>query len=204
MKPDRTLGFSVELVFPLIEMFIIEFSFFKIPARLLLETKHRGAFEQVHCGFSQLCAALWRSADEKLRSLPADWLRQVMQDLRSSESAAKLCRTRRSAGLPFMIQAILAPPAEFSTRPEVLDEALKDLLDIASGSEPEGRLHGLNILRMLFRDARLGQLIGPHVARALILAIDGFEAPLWPVSLPDGRNFTIFKNDFHFLQVFLV
>lgn len=73
--------------------------------QLLMETKHRGAFEQVYCGFSQVCNALSRCAvDEELRRLPSEWLKDLIADLEDDQSAAKLCATRRSAGLPFMFQ----------------------------------------------------------------------------------------------------
>ncbi|KAI9564730.1 hypothetical protein GHT06_008471 [Daphnia sinensis] len=148
--------------------------------QLLLETKHRGAFEQVYCGFSQLCYALWRSSKSELHNCPASWLLDLVQDLKDNESAAKLCATRRSAGLPFIFQAILSPEVEMGSG-ELFKNTIESLLEIASnGVAHECRIHALNILRNLYRESRLNQVIGPYVARGLILSITGFEAPDWP------------------------
>lgn len=92
---------------------------------LLLETKHRGAFEQVYTGFSLLCNALWkytnlhfvlrtivlisiesRSPIESLHRLPEAWLLDVIGDLLDAKRVTKLCATRRSAGLPFLFQVL--------------------------------------------------------------------------------------------------
>ena len=61
--------------------------------------------------------------------------------------------------------------------------SMESLLDVAADGSPECRIHSLNILRTLYRESRLSQVIGPYVARGLMLAISGFEALDWPVSL---------------------
>jgi len=43
-------------------------------------------------------------------------------------------------------------------------------------------VHALNILRALYRDARLGDCIIPFVAEGVMLAIEGFSSTFWPVS----------------------
>jgi hypothetical protein len=59
---------------------------------------------------------------------------------------------------------------------------MESLLEIAANEKAsECRIHALNILRNLYRESRLNQVIGPYVARGLILSITGFEAPDWPV-----------------------
>lgn len=74
---------------------------------MLCETKHRGAFEQAHVGFGQLCTRLWHLSEEEnlLKKLPKFWLQQILLAVigLSSENS-KLCATRRSAGVPFMVQ----------------------------------------------------------------------------------------------------
>jgi hypothetical protein len=70
---------------------------------LLVETKHRGAFEQAYVGFSKLCGRLWRHPSSRLHHLPRLWLEEVMYTISWGKST-KLCATRRSAGLPFMVQ----------------------------------------------------------------------------------------------------
>jgi hypothetical protein len=70
---------------------------------LLIETKHRGAFEQAYVGFCKLCGRLWRHPSSRLRHLPRLWLEEVMYTIRWGKGT-KLCSTRRSAGLPFMVQ----------------------------------------------------------------------------------------------------
>lgn len=71
---------------------------------LLTETKHRGAFEQAYVGFSQLCSRLWRLKKTNLNQLPKLWLHQILIAITGIKENSKLCATRRSAGVPFMIQ----------------------------------------------------------------------------------------------------
>lgn len=69
-------------------------------------------------------------------------------------------------------------------RGELLSISLNVLLDAASSGSIESRLHCLNILRNIYRESRLNQLIGPYVAKGLMIAITGFEASYWPVIFP--------------------
>lgn len=56
-------------------------------------------------GFSQLCTRLWRLKKESLNQLPKMWLQQILVAIAGlKEENSKLCATRRSAGVPFMIQ----------------------------------------------------------------------------------------------------
>ncbi|KFM72214.1 Thyroid adenoma-associated protein, partial [Stegodyphus mimosarum] len=70
--------------------------------------KHKGAFEQAYIGFSKLCSRLWRSNFLKLQELPKVWLGELLLAIRGLKENMQLCPTRRSAGLPFIIQALLA------------------------------------------------------------------------------------------------
>lgn len=75
--------------------------------QLLVETKHRGAFEQSFLGFSSLCLRLWRSHEPQLHSYPLKLVEKIAKII-SGESSGneteidvkKLCATRRSAGVP--------------------------------------------------------------------------------------------------------
>ncbi|XP_020280401.1 thyroid adenoma-associated protein homolog isoform X2 [Pseudomyrmex gracilis] len=83
---------------------------------LLCETKHRGAFEQAYVGFYQLCTRLWRLTNTTLNSLPMHCLHDILLGITGlMPGYSKLCATRRSAGVPFMIQAVL------SSKPKIHD-----------------------------------------------------------------------------------
>lgn len=85
--------------------------------QLLIDTRHRGAFEQTFVGFSNLCLRMWRCHQTKLHSFPIKIVKKIVSIVSNREIAdeeesdyevdfKKLCFTRRSAGIPFMIQAI--------------------------------------------------------------------------------------------------
>ncbi|XP_046599825.1 thyroid adenoma-associated protein homolog isoform X3 [Neodiprion lecontei] len=84
---------------------------------LLSETKHRGAFEQAHVGFGLLCRRLWHLPIEcALKQLPKIWLLDLLLAVTGlSPRDSKLCATRRSAGVPFMVQALLTSEEESLT-----------------------------------------------------------------------------------------
>ncbi|XP_046749353.1 thyroid adenoma-associated protein homolog isoform X2 [Diprion similis] len=84
---------------------------------LLSETKHRGAFEQAHVGFGLLCRRLWHLPKEcALKQLPKIWLLELLLAVTGlSPRDSKLCATRRSAGVPFMVQALLTSEEESLT-----------------------------------------------------------------------------------------
>ena len=156
----------------------------------LMEARHRGAFELTYVGFVRLCTCLWMSSTDGVCELPAIWLEEVLSSLRnndSQESQLKLlsCATRRSAGLPYLVLAILAnEPKPFNNKYlSITMETLTKLADRAVET-PEDvivKVHCLNILRALFKDNKLRDLMHQYVSRAFSLVIASVSSRHWPV-----------------------
>lgn len=128
--------------------------------QLLAETKHRGAFEQAYVGFSNLCQRLWSSHYIELHTLPLKWLENLIGQISgdvSVECEIKLCATRRSAGVPFMVQALITSELQVCSS-KGLKFCMAKLLELArNGQNEDTRTHALNILRALYRCSDLGE-----------------------------------------------
>ncbi|TRY88732.1 hypothetical protein DNTS_029669, partial [Danionella cerebrum] len=153
----------------------------------LLQSRHRGAFELAYVGFVRLTEMLCRSGSAALQQLPALWLKEVLEDVKCSDQSSKLCATRRSAGIPFYIQALLSSEPKSSSC-GLLKMTMKSLTALAmppdcasTDSSSVAQVHALNILRALFRDTRLGENIMPFVAEGMQAAILGYISPVWAV-----------------------
>lgn len=153
---------------------------------LLSKTKHRGAFEQCFFGFSQLCLRLWTCHESELHKLPSEMLHQMISSISGHEkennellSMKNLCATRRSAGLPFMIQALITSELKVSTNKN-FHFVMKSLVKFCKeGEHLETRTHSLNILRALFRCSDLNVEIGEYIAEGMKCAILGYGADSW-------------------------
>ncbi|NXG36153.1 THADA protein, partial [Dromaius novaehollandiae] len=150
----------------------------------LLQSRHRGAFELAYAGFVQLTETLSRCNNESLRRMPEQWLCHVLGEIKSCDPSSKLCATRRSAGIPFYIQALLASEPK-KGKADLLKMTMKELISLAAplneSSSIIPQVHALNILRALFRDTRLGENIMPYVSDGIQAAILGFMSPVWAV-----------------------
>ncbi|CAK1543288.1 unnamed protein product [Leptosia nina] len=146
---------------------------------LLAETKHRGAFEQAYVGFTKLLARLWRCQNPQLHELPKRWLDDLLQVIQSGDNE-KLCATRRSAGLPYMIQALVITELQVTGNPKCFTQCMRTLLHIAKNSNSvEARTHCTNILRALYRNTNLDDVVAGYVGEGLLLALNGFEGNTW-------------------------
>lgn len=150
----------------------------------LLQSRHRGAFELAYTGFVKLTEILNRCPDVSLQKLPEQWLWNVLEEIKCSDPSSKLCATRRSAGIPFYIQALLASEPK-KGKMDLLKITMKELISLAGPTDDSQstipQVHALNILRALFRDTRLGENIIPYVADGAKAAILGFTSPVWAV-----------------------
>ncbi|KAF9808887.1 hypothetical protein SFRURICE_000933 [Spodoptera frugiperda] len=134
---------------------------------LLGDTQHRGAFEQAYVGFTMLLDRLWRCRAAALHGLPRRWLQRLL----GSIAAATTPPTRRSAGIPFIIQEHDA----------WLHHVLRQLLRLVSDPAcPAGRTHALHVLRALVRHAALGARAAPLLQDVLCAALRAFDARSWP------------------------
>ncbi|XP_035807135.2 thyroid adenoma-associated protein isoform X2 [Amphiprion ocellaris] len=153
----------------------------------LLQSRHRGAFELAYVGFVRLTDMLCRSGSQALQQLPARWLSEVLAEVKSSDPSSKLCATRRSAGIPFYIQALLSSEPKSSSC-SLLKMTMRELIALAMPSADRNtdsstvpQVHALNILRALYRDTRLGENIIPFVSEGMQAAVLGFTSPVWAV-----------------------
>ncbi|KAL3183722.1 hypothetical protein MRX96_033802 [Rhipicephalus microplus] len=141
--------------------------------------RHRGAFEQAYSAFQKLCHMLWRCKHPELANLPGAWLGNIMAVIKDKG----VCATRRSAGIPFMVQAILVSEPEVRSL-ATFHRAIRELLVLASmdtDASVEPKVHAMNVLRALFREARLGDAVMPYAGDGIQVAVIGFESKIWSV-----------------------
>ena len=70
----------------------------------LAEIKHRGAFEQAYIGFCSVCSHMWKT--KGFQDIPNELLLATIKEI-GTDDEQRLCSTRRSAGIPFLIQGNL-------------------------------------------------------------------------------------------------
>ncbi|KAI4812653.1 hypothetical protein KUCAC02_024023, partial [Chaenocephalus aceratus] len=68
--------------------------------RQLLQSRHRGAFELAYVGFVRLTEMLCRSGSPALQQLPARWLSEVLEEVKSSDPSSKRVPHDAARGYP--------------------------------------------------------------------------------------------------------
>ncbi|KAL4237396.1 hypothetical protein ACF0H5_002114 [Mactra antiquata] len=161
---------------------------------VLTKCRHKGVIEGCRSAYIRFCSALFYSNQEEIFNIPSLTLDQMLTNLKYKGISSSV--TRRSAGLPIVIQAVLV--SEKSLKKTVLlNQALTSLfeicelpLDTDQGLTDLPQVHGLNILNALFSDASLtGSLIG-HTSRAVVLVIQQFASPSWAIRNAATRYFS--------------
>ncbi|XP_078695744.1 tRNA (32-2'-O)-methyltransferase regulator THADA-like [Branchiostoma floridae x Branchiostoma belcheri] len=162
----------------------------------LLEARHLGAFEKGKDGFVKLCHRLWRSEKPELRTLPSDWLTDLLASLRDY-SDSSLCATRRSAGLPLFFECVLTTEPEERQQAQ-LKSSMEQLLSLTSSlplptdsKHTVPIVHALNILKALFRNTKLGEHIFPYIVDGVRVTILGFGSEVWAIRNASTLLFSI-------------
>ena len=153
----------------------------------LCRVQQHGAVKHAGAALASVASALQRlgAGHASLRALPAGWLRGLL-DLIETPAA---CVQRRSAGYGLAVQCLVAsePPAAAGASRGTVHATMQFLLGRAGpeGSSGSGtvraRVVALNVLRLLFADARLCTDTLMHVPSALEAAFNGFGAGEWAV-----------------------
>lgn len=151
----------------------------------LMNLRHRGAFEQAYNGFLMVTKQIWHELE--FRELLVDMLDELMTDFREESldekkrETLKAYTTRRSAGLPFLVQAILN--TEFAHSSRVLRSVMSCLFEVLESrtSEDYQKVHCLNILRALMKDHHLGEKVVNYIGRTFEVTLEMLQSTSFPI-----------------------
>ncbi|CAH1762914.1 9894_t:CDS:10, partial [Entrophospora sp. SA101] len=129
---------------------------------LLISIRHRGAFSAIYPEFLKVCTRLLSSNQSDFFGLPKIWLEENINAIKTNSISI----TRRSAGLPYYILAIVYSESSSSN--------LDKMVDIP-------QVHAFNILRILFMDSKLGTEVLSYVSNGFELSIEGFSSKSWAI-----------------------
>uniref|UniRef100_A0A2C9LB43 Uncharacterized protein n=1 Tax=Biomphalaria glabrata TaxID=6526 RepID=A0A2C9LB43_BIOGL len=158
----------------------------QIFVKVLTTCRHRGAIEGCRDGFFIFCCSLLSSSDPYLNNIPREILNQLLVNL--SDNSLSSSVTRRSAGLPIVVQTILQA-AHKSRNCDLLTYSVEQLYTVACKPLPHdpsqlqdlSQSHALNILKVIFCDAMLAPMLMPLLSKMTVLVIEGFDSPSWAV-----------------------
>lgn len=166
----------------------------KLLRYLLASARHRGAFSAVYVCFADLCKNLILCKQPELIKFVHDWLDAFLNQILSSEVSI----TRRSAGLPLGILAVLS--ATVNHDQSIMSTTMNKLFYIAGmstrtleGIEGEKtdkgdsalfdlpQVHAYNVIRTILLDGALIEHTRDYIGRGFILSIKGFQSDLFPI-----------------------
>ncbi|KAM7191443.1 thyroid adenoma-associated protein [Rhypophila sp. PSN 637] len=151
----------------------------------LSKLRHRGAFSTVSLTFTTCC-----QLTQKLQnvypdttgsdSLLRDWYQGTLDCIMTQAST-----TRRSAGIPSLIAAVLAAGAQSPSFSEVFhtleDIAKKEVTMAETDGSNLPQVHALNSLREIFRSSLLSKKAEGFLATTLQLAATSLKSEVWAI-----------------------
>lgn len=145
----------------------------KLFTRFLLLIRHRGAFSAIAPYYASFYGLISECNWPEVNALPSLWLDESLNDLLASD---KYSTTRRSAGLPSCIMALLVGTSQYI--PSLLPRAMERLLAVASDDtgavSDHVQIHAMNALRVIILDTTLKRRIMPFIEQGFLLAIRKF------------------------------
>ncbi|KAI1607991.1 phosphatidylinositol glycan, class A [Exophiala viscosa] len=148
----------------------------------LMSLRHRGAFSTVAQTFLACCNLVRGATQPAIRGLINDWYKIALNEI--DEQASRL--TRRSAGLPAMMTALLSP-----TDGGFFSSAVCDLMAIARlSSQKTGydagqlrlpQVHALNCLKDIMTSSRFSTVITQFLSSILDLAAFCLSSKIWAI-----------------------
>ncbi|GAB1597484.1 thyroid adenoma-associated protein homolog [Argonauta hians] len=174
--PSQNLFLSFEVYQKISDIFI----------KVLTQCRHRGAIENCRSGFTDFCMTLL-STSQNASSIPEKILVRILKSLNCGQLDVSV--TRRSAGLPIIIQCICISERK-TKNGHLMAYSMKSLFATASQPVPLlstcekrdlAQVHALNILKVLFGDNNLNTGLLLYISEAVKLVIAGFESPSWAI-----------------------
>lgn len=149
----------------------------------LLELRHRGAFSTVSQTFAAFCRRCVTSKIAALQALPEVWYQDTLRSIQDKADAI----TRRSAGIPALMTALLA--AEVQPGGVLFPRAMRDLVaetlvEAQSVNIEESRLpqvHALNCIKEIFTTSKLSVASEGYIGQGLELAARTLNSEIWPI-----------------------
>lgn len=153
-------------------------------SNILLRSKHAGAYELASLGFIKLCSVLWSSDDVQLQAIPSSSVKTLIEDLLACTPYDNAQVTRRSAGLPFYLQALCTTEPAIKAKESLtfLMVSLTDLCKSSMGKHDVNKLViSLNILRAFYKDTKLCEDVFPYISDGVMIAVKGFSSSNWAI-----------------------
>ncbi|KAK0661244.1 putative death-receptor fusion protein-domain-containing protein [Cercophora samala] len=151
----------------------------------LASLRHRGAFSTVSYTFTNCCQLtqnlknVYPDAAEP-DSLLRDWYKGAVECIMTQAST-----TRRSAGIPSLIAAVLSANASSPSFDEVYGNLEQIGKKPVTQAETDGsnlpQVHALNCLREIFRSSLLSKRAEGYLARTLHLASTSLKSEVWAI-----------------------
>ncbi|KAK0736952.1 putative death-receptor fusion protein-domain-containing protein [Apiosordaria backusii] len=151
----------------------------------LASLRHRGAFSTVSYTFTNCCQLtqnlkiVFPDADES-ETLLREWYKGAVECIMTQAST-----TRRSAGIPSLIAAVLSANASSPSFDEVYSNLEQIGKKPVTQAETDGsnlpQVHALNCLREIFRSSLLSKRAEGYLARTLHLAATSLKSEVWAI-----------------------
>ncbi|EGX54281.1 hypothetical protein AOL_s00004g314 [Orbilia oligospora ATCC 24927] len=157
----------------------------------LTSIRHRGSLSSIFPALTAICHQCLASKSTLAQGLPRQWLDKLLGIVSSS---GKLI-TRRSAGLPMAIGAIIISEIQMKKKQiffiqhafSSLGNTVQTPRDLSTEQKDENghlelpQVHALNCMRFLFMDSQLSTVVDPYVSSSLHMAFNCFKSEIWAV-----------------------